>query len=404
MSVPAARQPAFLSRLLPAGIDRRAIGALTGGHIGSDVFQGAVPALVPFFVNERGWSYAAAGVLVLIGSLGSSLLQPLAGAIGDRVHAPWLMPVGLLLASGGLGVAALATDYRAVAAGLAVGGFGVAAFHPEAVRAARAAAGMRPGAALGLFAVGGNAGFALGPALTVPAALAFGLRGVVLVAAVPLLTLAGLLANWRRVVPHPDTDERITSMPEGDDDWPQFLLASGVAILRTAYLFGLMAFVPAWFDEDLGSTLRLGSAAVAASLAAGALGTFIGGRLADHLGQRRVIVWSMLISLPLCALLPFTTPWLAVPLLFVLGATMDANFYSLVIVAQNALPARMGFATGVVIGLSVGFGAGTVAVLGLVADNAGLTETLHVCTGLAAVATLLTLPLARGTPGAQATT
>jgi MFS transporter, FSR family, fosmidomycin resistance protein len=403
MSVEAARQP-FLNRLLPEGIDRRALAALTGGHIGSDIFQGAVPALVPFFVHERGWSYAAAGVLVLIGSLGSSLLQPLAGAIGDRVHAPWLMPAGLVLASGGLGLAALATGYWVVAAGLAVGGFGVAAFHPEAVRAARAAAGLRPGAALGLFAVGGNAGFALGPALTVPAALAFGLRGVLVVAAVPLLTLAGLLANWRRVVPHPQADDRVTSMPEGEDDWPQFLLASAVAILRTAYLFGLMAFVPAWFADDLGSSLRLGSAAVAATLAAGALGTFVGGRLADHLGQRRVIVWSMVVSLPLCAALPFTSPWVAVPLLFVLGATMDANFYSLVIVAQNALPARMGFATGVVIGLSVGFGAGAVAVLGLVADNAGLTETLHVCTGIAAVATVLTFPLARGRPIAQATT
>jgi hypothetical protein len=64
----------------------------------------------------------------------------------------------------------------------------------------------------------------------------------------------------------------------------------------------------------------------------------------------------------------------------------------------------MGFATGVVIGLSVGFGAGTVAVLGLVADNAGLTETLHVCTGLAAVATLMTFPLRRARRPAQATT
>jgi MFS transporter, FSR family, fosmidomycin resistance protein len=404
MSVPAARRPVFLAKLMPEGIDRRALAALTGGHIGSDVFQGAVPALVPFFVRERGWSFAAAGVLVLIGSLGSSLLQPLAGEIGDRIRAPWLMPAGLLLASGGLAVASLATDYWVVAAGLGVGGLGVAAFHPEAVRAARAAAGLRPGAALGLFAVGGNAGFALGPALTVPAALAFGLRGVLLVAAVPLLALALLVANWRRVVPQPERDDRPTSMPAGDDDWPQFLLASGVAILRTAYLFGLMAFVPAWFDADLGSTLRLGSAAIAASLAAGALGTFVGGRLADHIGQRRVIVWSMLVSLPLCALLPFSSPFLAVPLLFVIGMTMDANFYSLVIVAQNALPSRIGFASGVVIGLSVGVGAGTVALLGLVADNAGLTETLHVCTGMAAVATVLTFPLAQGKPAAQATT
>jgi MFS transporter, FSR family, fosmidomycin resistance protein len=96
---------------------------------------------------------------------------------------------------------------------------------------------------------------------------------------------------------------------------------------------------------------------------------------------------------PMCALLPFSPVLVVVPLLVLIGVTMDANFYPLVIVAQNALPDRVGFASGVVIGISVGVGAAVVALLGVVADHSGLTTTLHACTGLAALAALLALPI-----------
>ena len=50
---------------------------------------------------------------------------------GDRIRAPWLVPLGLLLAAAGLLAASLAQNYALVATALAVGGLGVALFHPE---------------------------------------------------------------------------------------------------------------------------------------------------------------------------------------------------------------------------------------------------------------------------------
>ncbi len=61
--------------------------------------------------------------------------------------------------------------------------------------------------------------------------------------------------------------------------------------------------------------------------------------------------------------LPFCGPWLAVPLLVVLGLAMEGNFYPLVLMAQEALPRRVGFASGMTIGFSVGVGAGCAALL-----------------------------------------
>ena len=49
---------------------------LSFGHLSVDLAQGTVPALIPFLVAERGYSYGAAGALLLFSSIGSSFLQP----------------------------------------------------------------------------------------------------------------------------------------------------------------------------------------------------------------------------------------------------------------------------------------------------------------------------------------
>ena len=258
---------ALAHRVLPgAGVDRRAVASLTAGHLGADLFQGAVPALVPFLVRDRGLSYADAGLIVLAGSLASSFLQPLAGMVGDRLRAPWLPPLGLVIAAAGLAAGTAATTFAAIAAALLVGGLGVALFHPEAVRAARLAAGPAPGSALAVFAVGGNLGFALGPALVVPLAAAFGIEAAGAVALVP----AGRGRARGRREPAPtrrDGGGRGRAAGNGAR-LAVFSLASAAATARTGFAFGLMAFIPSWFAAELGSSLALGSAAVAAMLVA----------------------------------------------------------------------------------------------------------------------------------------
>ena len=189
---------AIASRLLPNGLDRRGIGVLAFGHLTVDSCQGLVPALMPFLIAERGYSYAQAGSLMLFSSLGSSLLQPLLGIFSDRIRATWLMWAGALVAALGMGSAGLHADLpRRPARALMVGSVGIAMFHPEAVRYANyvsRASGLR-GTGMSLFAVGGTSGWALGPLLLTGAVLAVGLRGTALVALLPLTAAALLLVN-----------------------------------------------------------------------------------------------------------------------------------------------------------------------------------------------------------------
>jgi FSR family fosmidomycin resistance protein-like MFS transporter len=98
---------------------------------------------------------------------------------------------------------------------------------------------------------------------------------------------------------------------------------------------------------------------------------------------------------PLVLLLT-TAPTVGVFLLMALiGITMEANFYPLVVIAQSAVPRHVGFASGVMLGLSIGAGALMVALLGVVADDHGLETALRAVAGLGLISFVLAALLPR---------
>ena len=79
-------------------LDARVLGTLLLGHLMTDLNQGMLPALLPFFIAERGLSYAAAGGLVLAANVSSSVVQPLFGHLADGRPSPWFVPAGVAVA------------------------------------------------------------------------------------------------------------------------------------------------------------------------------------------------------------------------------------------------------------------------------------------------------------------
>lgn len=380
---------------MSSAVDRRGIGALAVGHLASDFCQGCVPALLPFLIRDRGYSYAAAGGLFLIASLGSSLIQPVLGHHADQIASGWLMPAGALLGGVGIALAGVLESYWACAAGLLVGGVGVAAFHPEGARFASYVSGDRRATGMSLFSVGGNAGFALGP-IAVTACVGIGGLGttpflflIPLTAALVLTTQMPYLERFRPAL--------VARHERGgaDDDWSSFSLAAGVSVARTGAAFGLQAFIPSYFLAELSSSAEVGEAVVSAMLVAGAVGTLVGGRSADRRGDRVTMVWSLALFALLCAALPVVPLAGVVVLIVACGLVMDASYSPTVVLAQGFLARRVGLASGITLGLSVGAGALCVWLLGLLADAAGLRAALVAITGLAVCAWALALALPR---------
>jgi FSR family fosmidomycin resistance protein-like MFS transporter len=392
-----------------SGIDRRGLAALASGHVCADMAQGAVPALLPFLIDQRGLSYGAATALLLVTSIGSSAIQPLFGLGSDRLALPWLMPLGVLLAGLGVALVGVTDSYVATAAVVALSGIGVAAFHPEAARFANQVSGDRRGQGMSIFSLGGNAGFALGPILVTTLVLLLGLRGTLLLALLPAVVatvLARELPRLRAVAAEKSArvERSLADHDRDPDDWNAFVRLGGVVALRSGVYFGLQAFVPLWFIHHFGTSEGSGNAALTAMLIAGAVGTYSGGRVVDRLGRRRLVVGSCAASVPLLVLMVLApSPWPAGVLVALIGFVIILTFSVTVVMSQEYLPSRLGLASGMSMGLAIGVGGIVAALLGLVADAFGLRTVMWLIVAQSVPMFFLarTLPVTRAERRAQ---
>ena len=374
--------------------NRRALAWLAAGHVVNDMNQGAVPALLPFLIAERGLTYAAAGGIVLAATLLSSLIQPVLGHLSDRRPLPFLIPLAVFAAGGGLALAGAVTSYPATIAAILISGAGVAAFHPESARYANYASGERRATGMSVFSVGGNLGIALGPVAIAALAGTGGVQRVTW-----MILPAGLMAALLvRELPRlrPLRSRAVQALAHAGTDgprWGAFARLSGVIVIRSLFAFGLVSFVPLYLVTVRGVPKEKAALAVTAMLLAGAVATLAGGRLADRFGRRAVLVCFLL---PLAPLLVFflREPGLAgLASLVLIGAGTVGTYSVAVVMGQEYLPGREGIAGGVTMGLAIGIGGIGVPLLGALADRQGVAAVFPVLAALPLLAAALSATL-----------
>jgi MFS transporter, FSR family, fosmidomycin resistance protein len=372
---------------------------IASGHACVDACQGAVPALLPFLVDRHGLSFAAASALVLAATVSSALVQPLFGAFSDRISSPWLMPGGVVVGCAGVAAAGLAPSYPLVFVAILVSGLGVAAFHPEGSRFANHLSGARRATGMSYFALGGNVGFALGPIFITPMLLIFGLDGTL------ALLLPGAVVGWLiwSQLPHlltfrPEQGPAHAPPSRADDSWPGMLGLLAVISFRSFAFYTLLALVPLYFIDVLGTSDATANVALTAMLVAGAVGTLVGGVLADRIGRRPILVASLLLQPP--ALVAATEVGVvpAIALVSLLGFAAISSFSLTVVMSQEYLPSRIGLASGFSLGVGVGIGGLAAPLFGWIGDELGLATAIQ----LLAVLPLLGAAVAFALPTAAA--
>ena len=380
-------------------IDRRALGWLAAAHVVNDMNQGAVPALLPFLIAERGLTYAAAGGVVLAATLLSSLVQPVLGHLSDRRPLPFLMPLAVLAAGCGLALAGAVTGYGATIAAILLSGAGVAAFHPESARYANYASGERRATGMSVFSVGGNLGIALGP---VAIALLAGSGGVARIVwmALPAGIMAALLARElpRLRVLRPETSRSCARGDAGRAAMGSVHAAlrrhrGSLALrLRARFLRSSLSREGPRDSEGAGRSRRDRDASRRRGRDAG--GRPARGPLRPPRGPRRALSSRWLRSSPFFS----TRPGIAglVTLVLIGGCTV-ATYSVAVVMGQEYLPGREGIAGGVTMGLAIGVGGAGVPLLGALADHQGVASVFPVLAALPLVAAALSLTL----PGPQ---
>lgn len=357
---------------------------LSVGHAVDDLYQGAVPALIPFFVAARHWDYSTASGITVAATVLSSIVQPVFGIVTDRHKLPWLVPLGMAIAGIGIALSGLSGSYAITLAAVALSGIGVAAYHPESARLARVAS-RGSHVAMSWFSLGGNIGFALGP-LLVPLVLApLGIGGT-LPLAIPaiiwaLVTMGAL--RRRTTIPVPTMVQgsladaaRGTHVVERRDDWKGFGVFVVPVIARSILTAGFGTFLALFVEHRLNAGTGIGEAALVIFYGVGALGTLLGGRLARRFGRVTTVRTAYLATI-VCAVGVWLVPG---PAIFVaIAATAIASYvpFSIhVTLGQDYLPNHVGTASGVTLGLAVSVGGLLAPVLGVIADHSSLQTSI----------------------------
>ena len=367
------------------------------GHLFTDLNQGALPVMIPFFILEYGFNYTKAASLIFALNLVSSVVQPFFGALADRASKPWIMPAGILLAGGGMAATGIFTSYTAIFAAVMISGMGIAAFHPDAARYANKVAGRKKGTGVSIFSFGGNVGFALGPVFTAWLVLTFGLKGLAALL-IPVAVMAPVLLaamnRYRRGEEAARAAGSLTREASGTDRWGAFSFLCALLFSRSIIFYGLNTFLPLYWIHMFKQSEAKASAALTILLAVGAVSTLIGGRMADRFGFRKVIRGGFFLLLPLMGLFAFTADAASATLLLIpIGFALYLPLTPMTVTGQKFLPNHIGLSSGVTIGLTVTIGGIAAPLLGRVADLHGLSSVMCILAAVAALPLLLSLAL-----------
>ena len=348
-------------------MDKKKIFLVSLGHLSCDINGGALPAILPFLITAYGFDYQAAAGLMFAFSCLSSIIQPAFGYLSDKLSKPWFIPVGVLLAGGGLASIGFLHSYWAIFAAIALSGVGAALFHPEGARFANKVSGASKGA------------------VGMPGTAVFGL--IALVMSVILLYQISHLSGMKKT--ETESAKAAGETEEVKNNWKEFSKLTLAIISRSVLFVGCNTFIPLYWIHTFGQSKAAGAAALTCFCTFGVISNFIGGMLSDRFGYLRIIRLSYVVLIPSIVLFGLVDNlYAAFALLLPLGFSLYAPFSSMVVLGQKYLAKNIGFASGVTLGLATCMGGSVAPRLGWIADGYGLPRAIQSMTIVAVIGTV----------------
>ena len=340
-------------------------------HCINDFGQGSLAALIPFFIANFGLNYYQSATIIFCNTVVASIAQPALGYVADRWRVPWFIPVGFSITLVSISAIALATSYEMILALSLIAGLGAALFHPEAALLVNRMQSNELGNAMGRFAVGGSAGFALGPLLA-GGVYVFGGQFLWLFTAIALI---GVLLYVYAFTGSAATDvigeskSSAKSTNTGANDWVSFGKLFFVIASRSILFSVLSIFIPILYITVINGEARASSLALTMYFAMGAVLTYMGGALSDKLGFLKTVRLGNLIFLPSILVFIFVPNiWGFFGAMIPMAFGVFSQYGPITVLGQKYLAKNAGFASGVTLGLGITLGGLAAPYIGHLAD------------------------------------
>ena len=361
------------------------------GHAVNDMFSNLLSGLLPIFTVLFDLSYVLAGLVAMVFSVTSSMLQPLLGRWFDRTQTTWLLEAGLVLNCLCMSLVGISPNYVILLFLVGTGGIGTAAFHPPAFSTVARSSSATRGGSMGIFLSGGNAGYFLGPIVAGLLVSTFGLQGTLLL--LPIGILTALLLLRVRVSERPGP--YLTKPTQPPNKRLLGLLAT-ITALRSITIQVGVTFLPLYLVAK-GESLLVATGVASTWLGVGVLGQITGGHLSDRIGRRPVIVFSLFVGAAIFYGFLMTTGLISIILLALSGGVLFASWSVIVTMASEAAPDNVGAVSGFMLGFSIGVGGLAALGFGGTADMLGLQTAFYIFGAFAIGGGVLSLFLPKDT-------
>ena len=361
--------------------------AIGGCHLLNDSLQAVIPAMFPILEADLGLTFTQLGLIAFVLNIVASVLQPVVGFISDKKPMPYALPLGMTSSFFGIAGLAFAPEYWMILVSVIFLGLGSAIFHPEGSRVSYMAAGSKRGLSQSIYQVGGNSGQALAPLISAFILVPLGQIGAALflfVAAFGIFILTKISIWYKQQLEQEKLQKvkkvLLSSLPEMTKKQVGIALALLMIIIfaRSFYVTNMTSFYIFHLIESYGLTIQQGQLYVFLFLGVGAAGTFFGGPMADKIGRKNVILLSIIVPIPLAALLPYLPLYAVLIFLALIGFFIMLSFSVTVVYAQELVPSKIGTMAGLTVGLAFGMGAIGAVVIGILMDAIGVYQTMVV--------------------------
>jgi MFS transporter, FSR family, fosmidomycin resistance protein len=357
---------------------KNTITGLAAAHMITDIYMPVLPAILPLLIAQNGYSYLAAGLLVTAYNITSSFTQPVIGWLSDTRGLTISVSISLFISAVFVALMGVARDYYLIMAFAVLAALGHACFHPTALSiVSRLCSAENRGQITSYFVVGGNLGYAIGPVLAgflvwwlgLPGLLLLVIPAVIMVFILRILLPGGIAAAKAAHVPP------MAAIADAPSKRP-FAILMVASILRAWAVFAAITYLPMYLVHSQGYDLVAASLIMTLMLLTGVAGQVAGGRISDIIGRKEFMVFGLVGAIPFFYLFFATSGFFAIIMLLIFGFFLWSTFAVAVAMSHELMPGNVGLASGMMLGLAIGFGGLGVAVNGMIADHYSLAAAI----------------------------
>lgn len=375
----------------------KAIYSLSMGHFTADLYSSAIIPLYPLITQKLGITLASISLIISLGHLVSSMLQPLFGFFAEQMKKRIFMINGLLLGAIFIPLTITAKTPFLLCLFLMLGMCGNSLFHPQVTSLVKVFCYNNPNISkyMGIFMGLGTIGYALGPLVSSNLVERFGDFSLSYITVLGIICAIALYYNVPKI-----PTESVVRTKENFFKIMKEILSNKVcvalvliAIVKSGVSISFGTYIP-FILKDYGYSLTSTGIIVTLFYVLSGISMIASSKLEKKIGAVNIIRVSFFSILPLVMLFKYlidinTTA--AVIIFLISGFFIYLSVSITIVAAQKLISGHQGVISGVMQGFSWGVGALCLAPLGYIGEKFGVMWILIIMATIALLTGIFSL-------------